>query len=61
MPDCKGCRHGVYSTIAKIDGVERATVDSKASVVTAWIDAAKTNREVLIAALKKGRVEFPSD
>ncbi len=55
--DCLGCRYGAYITIAKLDGVERATVNENA-LLTAWIDPAKTNREALEAALKKGRVEL---
>ncbi|MDB6003368.1 MAG: hypothetical protein JWR15_355 [Prosthecobacter sp.] len=55
--DCKGCRYGAYITIAKLDGVERATVNESA-LLTVWIDPAKTNREALEAALKKGRVEL---
>ena len=61
MPDCKGCRHGIYSSVAKLAGVERATVDSKTSVLTAWIDSGVTKRETLIEALKKARVELPSE
>ncbi len=57
--DCKACRYAAYIAIAKLDGVERASV-SNASVVTAWIDPAKTNREALEAALKKARVELPA-
>ena len=56
--DCKGCRYGAYIVIAKLDGVERATVTK--DVLTAWIDPAKTNREALEAALKKARVELPA-
>ena len=55
--DCKGCRYGAYIAIAKLDGVERATVNEKA-LLTVWIDPAKTNREALVAAWKKGRVEL---
>ncbi len=55
--DCKGCRYGAYIAIAKLDGVERANVNEKA-LLTAWIDPAKTNREALEAALKKGHVEL---
>ncbi|MCX6852802.1 MAG: hypothetical protein NTY98_28265 [Verrucomicrobia bacterium] len=55
--DCKGCRYGAYIAIAKLDGVERATVNETA-LLTAWIDPAKTNREALEAALKKGHVEL---
>jgi ribosomal protein L10 len=57
--DCKGCRYGAYIAIAKLDGVDRATV-SNSGVLTAWIDSAKTNREALEAALKKARVELPA-
>jgi hypothetical protein len=55
--DCKGCRYGAYIAIAKLDGVERATVNEHA-LLTAWIDPAKTNHASLEAALKKGRVEL---
>ena len=55
--DCKGCRYAAYIAIAKLDGVERATV-SATSLLTAWIDPAKTNREALVATLKKGHVEL---
>lgn len=57
--DCKGCRYGAYIVIAKLDGVEHATV-SNSGVIAAWIDPAKTNREALEAALKKARVELPA-
>ncbi len=57
--DCKGCRYGAYLAIAKLDGVERAIVDSNTRTLTAWIDPAKTNKEALEAALKKARVELP--
>ena len=57
--DCKGCRYGAYIVIAKLDGVERATV-TNAGLLTVWIDPAKTNREALEAALKKARVELPA-
>ena len=57
--DCKGCRYGAYIVIAKLDGVERATVNSTNRTLTAWIDPAKTNKDALEAALKKARVELP--
>ena len=57
--DCKGCRYGAYIAIAKLDGVERATVNSANRTLTAWIDPARTNKEALVAALKKARVELP--
>ena len=55
--DCKGCRYAAYSAIAKLDGVERATVSATPSAVIAWIDATKTKRETLEEALKKARVD----
>ncbi|MEN9574236.1 MAG: hypothetical protein RL514_2091 [Verrucomicrobiota bacterium] len=56
--DCKGCRYAAYQAIAKLDGVERATVSTTPSAVIAWIDATKTKRETLEEALKKARVEL---
>jgi len=55
--DCKGCRYGAYLVMAKLDGVERATVN-EAGLLTAWIDPAKTDRVALEGALKKARVEL---
>ena len=56
--DCKGCRYAAYSVIAKLDGVERATVSATPSAIIAWIDATKTRREALAEALKKARVDL---
>ena len=56
--DCKGCRYAAYSAVAKLDGVERATVTATPSAVIAWVDAAKVKREALLDALKKIRVEL---
>ena len=56
--DCKGCRYAAYQSIAKLAGVERATVSATPSAVIAWIDATMTNREALEDALKKARVEL---
>lgn len=56
--DCKGCRYTAYSSVAKLDGVDRATVSTTPSAVIAWIDATKTKREALVDALKKMRVEL---
>ena len=55
--DCKGCAFGAYRAVAKLDGVERATVDFKQGIVTARVDPSKTNREALVAALKKAEVD----
>ena len=58
--DCKGCRLGTYYAVANIDGVEQANISNTPSRVIAWIDASKTNREALVAALKKNRVGLPT-
>jgi hypothetical protein len=57
--DCKGCRYGAYLAVAKIEGVERATVSSEKALLTAWIDSAKTNRAALEDALKKAHIDQP--
>lgn len=56
--DCKGCALGAYESVAKIDGVDQATVDFKEGIVKAHIDPEKTNRETLEAALVRARVEL---
>ena len=56
--DCKGCRYGVYLAVAKIEGVDRVSISGD-GILTAWIEASKTNREALIDALKKARIELP--
>lgn len=58
LNDCKGCRYAAYIAIAKLDGVERAGVDSNNRVLTAWIDPAKTSKETLETALTKARVKL---
>ena len=50
--DCRGCRYAVYNSIAKLEGVESATV-GKDGLITARIDPAKTDQKTLDAALKK--------
>ncbi|MCB1078022.1 MAG: hypothetical protein KDM64_09365, partial [Verrucomicrobiae bacterium] len=57
--DCKGCRYGVYAAVAKLDGFVRAAVSSESGLLTVWVDSAKLDREALMAALKKAKVEFP--
>ncbi len=59
--DCKGCRLGTYYAVAAIEGVEQVNISTTPSQVIAWIDASKTNREALVAALKKARVDFPAE
>jgi hypothetical protein len=58
--DCKGCRYGAYIAIAKIDGLERATIKAGSKTLIAWIDSTKTNKAALEDALKKARVELPT-
>lgn len=54
--DCKACRYGVYLIVAKMEGVERATVTPKDLILTVWIDGTKVDREQIVAALKKQNV-----
>ena len=54
----RGVASAAYRALAKIDGVERATVDLKKGVVTAWVDPSKTDRAALVAALKKAYVNL---
>jgi copper chaperone CopZ len=54
--DCRACELATYEAIAKLEGVERATASYKDGKVSARIDPAKTNRDALIAALKKRNV-----
>ena len=56
--DCKGCRYAAYQAVAKLEGVERATVSATPSAVIAWIDATKIKRDALEEALKKARVDL---
>ena len=56
--DCKGCRYAAYQSIAKLDGVESATVSATPSAIIAWIDATKIKRDALEDALKKARVDL---
>ncbi|MFM8470923.1 MAG: hypothetical protein ACKODH_13335, partial [Limisphaerales bacterium] len=57
--DCKACRYAAYSAVAKLGGVERATVSTTPSAVIAWVEAAKVKRGDLVAALKKIQVAVP--
>jgi copper chaperone CopZ len=54
--DCKGCAYAAYLAVYNIDGVERATVSFKDGIVAVWIDAGRTNRAALEAALKKKEI-----
>ena len=59
--DCKACRYAAYQAVAKLDGVERATVSATPRAVIAWVDAAKVKRDTLVDALKKARVTLPEN
>ncbi len=54
--DCKGCALGTYNAIARIEGVEQATVSYKEGNVSVLIDPARTNQGALEDALKKANV-----
>lgn len=56
--DCKACRYAAYTAVASLDGVVRASVDMKTSLLTAWTDSSKVTRDDLEKALKKMRVEL---
>lgn len=56
--DCKACGLAAYEAVAKLDGVEQATVSFRDGRVTAWIDTEKTERGKLEAALTKLGVQL---
>ena len=56
--DCPACGLAAYESIFKIAGVAAATVDFKDGRIVALVDAEKTNRAALEAALKKRWVEM---
>ena len=56
--DCPACGLAAYESISKIAGVAAATVDFKDGRIVALVDAEKTNRAALEAALKKRGVEM---
>lgn len=51
--DCKACALAAYEAVAKIEGVETATVDFREGRLTALIDPEKTDAAKLEAALKQ--------
>jgi len=55
--DCKACGFAAYEAVAKLDGVERATVSFKEGRLLAWVDPMKINRAMLVDALQKKRVD----
>jgi copper chaperone CopZ len=59
--DCKACAWAAYGAVYKLEGVEQATASFKEGKVTALVDAAKTDRAKLEAALKQRGVTLPAD
>lgn len=57
--DCKACSLAAYEAIAKLDGVERATVNFKEGKIRATIDPTKTDIAKLEEALRKKGVTIP--
>jgi copper chaperone CopZ len=47
----------MYRSLSSLEGVERVVASFKEGHITAWIDPTKTNREVLVTALKKTGVD----
>ena len=58
--DCQACGLAAYESIFKIGGVTAATVNFKDGRIVALVDAEKTIRGALEAALKKRGVEMKS-
>lgn len=50
--DCKACCLGAYDAVYRLEGVEQATASFREGLVTAWIDATKTDRVKLEKALQ---------
>ena len=50
--DCKACCLGAYDAVYRLEGVEQATASFRDGLVTAWIDATKTDRVKLEKALQ---------
>ena len=54
--DCRACSLAAYEIIAKVEGVYQATASFHDGKATALIDPKKTNKEAIVAALKKRNV-----
>lgn len=55
--DCLGCSYGLYSTVEKLQGVERAYASFHEGRLTVFVDPTKTNREALAEVLKKREIK----
>jgi hypothetical protein len=55
--DCKACGFAAYEVVAKIDGVERATVSFREGRLLAWVDPSRVDKAALVKALVQKRVE----
>jgi len=55
--DCLGCSYGLYVTVEKLQGVERAYASFHDGRLAVFIDPTKTNREALAEVLKKREIK----
>ena len=58
LNDCKGCRYAAYIAVAKLEGLDRATVDSANHSLVAWIDPTKTSKKTVGDALTEARIKW---
>lgn len=56
--DCRGCSYGLYEIVAKVEGVEQATVSFHDGKISALIDPSKTDRAKLEALLKERKIDL---
>lgn len=56
--DCAGCCLGAYEIVMRVPGVEQATASFKAGLITALVDAEKTDRAAIETALKMRNVKL---
>ena len=56
--DCKGCRYAAYLAVAKLEGVDRASLDSSNNILVAWIDPTKTSKKAVGDALTDARIKW---
>ncbi|MFZ9862874.1 MAG: hypothetical protein ACO3GX_17525, partial [Gemmataceae bacterium] len=55
--DCKACGFAAYEVVAKMDGVERATVSFREGRLLAWVDPSRVDKAALVKVLVQKRVE----
>jgi copper chaperone CopZ len=54
--DCEACSLALYEILDRLEGVELVKASFREGRVIAWIDATKTDRPKLVAALKRRHV-----